>query len=152
MVEERTPEEIAAEERHNAILKAIGEATNISDLVGHYIDFRDEKEAIKRKFTEDQAVPIAYMDRIEARLLTLLTESGQDSAKTPFGTAYKAAKTSAKVSDWNSLIEYVKREDAYDLLTKGVAKDAVIARIDATSEVVPGVDIIKFVEVNIRRS
>lgn len=139
-------------ERQAAILDAIGKATNVSDLVGYYIDFRDEKERLKRKFTDDQAIPIGFMDRIEARLLTLLTESGQESAKTPFGTAYKANKTAAKVADWNSLIGYVKDNDAYDLLTKGVAKDAVIARIDATGEVVPGVDIIKFVEVNIRRS
>ena len=127
----RTVEEIEAlkQAETDSILQAIGKSKDYSELVGHYVDFRDKKEAIKKEMTERVRDVEVFMDRIEGRLLELLLESGQDSAKTKFGTAYKSPKTSARVADWNALIEYVKRHEAYDLLTKNVAKDAVMSRI-----------------------
>lgn len=144
--------EIIQEEKVDAVLGAIGKSKDFGELVGFYVDFRDQKEAIKREMADRLAGVTVFMDRIEGRLLELLTESGQDSAKTKYGTAYKKPFLSAKVADWNVLIEYVKKNDAFDLLTKSVAKDAVKARITETGEIVPGVDLVTTQQVGIRRS
>lgn len=140
------------EARTNTVLEAISKASDYSDLVGYYVDFRDQKEQIKKEMTQRISAVEVFMDRIEGRLLELLTESGQDSAKTKFGTAYKSPKTSARVADWNVLIGYIKANDAYDLLTKNVSKDAVKARMTETGEVVPGVDLVTIQTVGIRRA
>lgn len=145
-------EETEADKQQAAILSAIGKATDFSELVGFYVDFRDQIEAIKRELAERTAPLSARMDRIEARLLERLSETGQENAKTTFGTAYKKPFTSTKVADWNVLLDYIKKNDAYDLLTKSVAKDAVKARIEETGEIVPGVDLVTGVSVGVRRS
>lgn len=140
------------EKQIEKVMNAISASSDFGELVGHYVDFRDQKEAIKRQYAEDVSVPESFMKRIESRLLELLADTGQESAKTKFGTAYKKPALSAKVADWNVLIDYIKRNDAYDLLVKNVAKDAVKARIDETGEIVPGVDLATTLTVGIRRS
>jgi hypothetical protein len=140
------------EAKVSAILDAIGKSKDYGELVGFYVDYRDAKEQIKKEMTERIAGVEVFMDRIEGRLLEMLMESGQDSAKTPYGTAYKSTKTSAKVADWNVLIGYIKKNDAYDLLTKNVSKDAIKARMEDTGEIVPGVNLTTYQEVGIRRA
>lgn len=141
-----------AEERQAQILAAIGKSKDFSELVGHYVDLRDQKEVIKKETAQRTAPLDAFIDRIESRLLELLIESGQENAKTKFGTAYKKPFTSVKVADWNVFIDHVKKNDAFDLLTKAVAKDAVKARIEETGQVVPGLDLVTIQQVGIRRA
>jgi hypothetical protein len=145
-------QEINDEAQLTAILDAIGESKDYGELVQHYVEFRDQKEQIKREMAERQAPADACMNRIEGRLLELLMESGQDSAKTKYGTAYQKPFTSAKIADWNVFIGYVKKNDAYDLLKKDVAKDALKARLTETGEIVPGVNLVTTNTVGIRRA
>jgi hypothetical protein len=145
-------EELDQQQKREAILQVIAETKDYSQLVEAYVGQRDEKEELKRKYTEDANKITEIMDAIEGRILALLQESGQESAKTKFGTAYKSPKSSVKIADWNVFINYVKKNDAFDLLTKNVSKDAVISRIECTQEIVPGVNIIRFETVGIRRS
>lgn len=140
------------EKEQKQVLDAIAKSEDYGELVGFYVDFRDEKEQIKREMTERMNVPQALMDRIESRLLELFIDSNQESAKTKFGTAYKVAKSSARVADWNVLLEYIKKNDAFDLLVKNVAKEGVKARIEETGENVPGVDIATTQTIQIRRA
>jgi hypothetical protein len=129
------------------------EATNdLDSLIQAYIVLRDGKEEIKRLMTEFSSPLDSLMKIVNSKLMQVLDETNQESAKTASGTAYKKKSTSAKVADWNVLLEYIKKHDAYDLLTKGVAKDAVKSRIDETGEIVPGVDIVTFIDVGVRRA
>lgn len=157
MQEEKRFEELIDEvrgliEKRDQLSAAISGANDIAELVGHYVGFRDKKEELKRFRTELESGLDAFMESIENRLLQVLDASGQESAKTKFGTAYKKKSTSTKVADWNVLIGYVKENDAYDILTKSVAKDAVKQRIEETGEPVPGVDLVTWIEVGIRRA
>jgi hypothetical protein len=131
---------------------AVASTKDFNALVQTYVLMRDRKEELKRERAEQDAPINDLMDKIEVKLLGLLKESGQDSAKTSSGTAYKSTQSRAKIADWNIFIDYIKKNDAWDLLTKAVAKDAVRARIEDTGEIVPGIDLYSFETVGIRRS
>jgi hypothetical protein len=135
-----------------SLTAAITNVKDMAELVGHYVSLRDKKEELKRHRTELESALGSVMDVIAARLGNILDDTGQESAKTKFGTAYKAHKTSAKVADWRVLVDYIKKHDAFDLLTKAVAKDAIKQRIDESGEIVPGVDLVTFTEVQVRRA
>lgn len=132
--------------------EAVESSTDLDSLVQAFIFLRDSKEEIKRVVTEWSSPLDATQKVVGFKLLELLDKGKQESAKTASGTAYIKTSTSARVADWNVLIEFVKKHDAYDLLTKNVSKDAVKARIDETGQIVPGVDISKFRDVGVRRA
>lgn len=124
---------------------------NNQELVQQYITLRDEKEKIKRRYAQDTETVDAAMHNIEIELQKRLTESGTDSMKTKAGSFYITTQTKARVADWQILLGYVKENDAFDLLTKNVSKDAVVQRLNETGEIVPGVDIATFKSVQVRR-
>lgn len=134
------------------IMKAVEGSEDYGSLTDLYIQCRDEEEALKRENT-DKNTPIKNLKNIlEGKLLAMIEASGLESVKTSAGTVYKLPKTSAKVADWQVLLDYIKKNDAFDLLTKNVSKDAVKARIEESNEIVPGVDMYTIITVGIRRS
>ena len=131
---------------------AVDNCTDFDSLVAAYVMLRDSKEEAKREFTERTAPIEALIKTAGQKLLELLDASGQEGAKTKHGSVYKTKKTSAKVVDWNFVLEYIRKHEAWDLLTHAVSKDAVKARVDETGEIVPGVDLVTFIDVGVRRA
>jgi hypothetical protein len=134
------------------LIAAVGKSEDLDSLTATYIQCRDGKEQIKRELTDRQAPLDSLMKLIEGKLLARLEKDNVESVRTSSGTIYKMPKTSAKVADWQVLLEYIKKNDAFDLLVKNVSKDAVKARIEELNEIVPGVDMYTIVNVGIRRA
>lgn len=143
---------MTAEENAALILEGIRRTKDIGNLVGFYLHCREKKEAIKREYANALTTVEPFMESIEGRLMELLQDSGQESARTTFGTCFMKSSTSTKVADWNVLLDYIKKNDAFDLLYKNVAKDAVIARVEETGKVVPGVDMVTFKSIQVRKA
>lgn len=139
-------------EINEQLIKAVDKATDYDSLTAVYINCRDAKEELKREITERTAPVDSLMKTIEGKLLAMLEAANVESIRTESGTIYKMPKTSVKVADWQVLLAYIKKNDAFDLLTKAVSKDAVKARIDESNEIVPGVDLYTVINVGIRRS
>lgn len=133
------------------LIKAVDKSTDYDSLTAVYIQCRDAKEELKREITEKTAPVDSLMKTIEGKLLSMIEESGLESVRTASGTVYKMPKTSAKVADWKIFLDYVKKNDAFDLLVKNVSKDAVKARIEESNEIVPGIDMYTIITVGIRR-
>jgi hypothetical protein len=51
-----------------------------------------------------------------------LTKQGLQSAKTSVGTIYQALKESVTVSDWDTFLTWVKKEDAFEYLNHAAGK------------------------------
>lgn len=122
------------------------------ELVKLYIGLRDRRAKRKAAFEEEDAPDKMRMDKIEGLFLHRLNESGQLSVKTSAGTAYKTTKSYASVADWDTLIEFVKQHDAWEMLTRGVTKSAVEQYRAANEELPPGVNMRTEVVVNFQRS
>ncbi len=125
----------------------------LSDAVSLYIQLRDQKAQMKAEFDEKIAPLQEKMDKLEAKLLEVFNQTGMDSVKTAFGTAYATVRTSASVADRDVFMDYVKANEEWSLLEVRVSKTAVDQFRSANdNELPPGVNIREERVVNIRRS
>lgn len=125
----------------------------LSDAVAIYIKLRDQKAQMKADF-EAQVAPIQdKMDKLEGKLLEVFNQTGMDSVKTEFGTAYATVRTTASIADRDAFMEFVKAKEEWSLLEVRVSKTAVEQfRASNDDELPPGVNIREERVVNIRRS
>lgn len=124
----------------------------LNELVEKYIILRDKKSKLKSEYDAKVAELETIMDKIEAVLLQTFNESGMDSVKTSAGTAYKATRTQATVADWDAFRDFVKVNDAFELLERRCSKTGVEQYMAANDDVPPGVNVRTEQVVNIRRS
>lgn len=125
----------------------------LSEAVAVYIKLRDQKAQMKADF-EAQVAPIQdKMDKLEGKLLEVFNQTGMDSVKTEFGTAYATVRTTASIADRDAFMEFVKAKEEWSLLEVRVSKTAVEQfRASNDDELPPGVNIREERVVNIRRS
>ena len=123
-----------------------------ADFVRKYIELRDRKKQIEDRLKDELAPINDAMDKLEGFLLDRLNQSGAESIKTEYGTAYKSKVMSAKVADRESLMRYVREHQAFHLLTANVAKDAVREYMESSDgNPPPGVDVTFITNINFRR-
>lgn len=122
----------------------------LDDKVEQYIALRDERAKIKKAYTEDDAKLKGEMKLIEMDILEFLNATGQESAKTQHGTAYKELFTSVTVADGKQFFDYVFKHRAVDLLEKRINKTAYISYRDDDIEI-PGVKIYQEDKIKIRK-
>lgn len=125
---------------------------NITTMVERYIAARDLKAKIVAKHKEKLAPLDAAMEKTEAAILAFFNKHGMDSAKTEAGTAYRAVKSSATVTDMDALLEFVRKNDAWHFLEKRVAKTAVDEFVEAHKNLPPGVAYNQMASLNVRRA
>ena len=125
----------------------------MSDAVSLYIQLRDKKAQMKAEFDAQIAPLQEKMDKLEAKLLEVFNNTGMDSVKTEFGTAYATVRTTASVADRESFMDYVKANEEWALLEVRVSKTAVEQYRSANdNELPPGVNVREERVVNVRRS
>lgn len=126
-------------------------ALTVDDVIKKYMELRAEKEQIEAD-TKDRVRSIKEsMEKIESWLKAKADTDGVTSFKTEHGTAFLATTDYATVADWDATLNFIKSEDAYDLLDKRVNKTAVRGYIDCNKEVPPGINYGTKLGVNIRR-
>jgi len=113
---------------------SIDEATKL------YLSLRDEKERIEKEAKLAIRPILDKMGKIEEWFLIRGEQEGVDNWKTPFGTPYFSQATNVSVADWDEVLDYVKNNDAYEILTHGVNKSAVREFLEKNDELPPGVN------------
>ena len=130
---------------------------NVDDLTAKYIELRDRKAKIKKEAEDAEAALSALQDAIGDKIREIMHEMGVTSLKTAHGTAYIAYRESATVADWDVLLGFIKKSEAWDLLERRVSKSAVKDRMEEdrngnyTHEPPPGVNFVRVEGVNVRR-
>jgi hypothetical protein len=124
----------------------------MSDLVQKYIEMRDKKAQLKAEYDMKASKLDEVMLKIEAKLLEVFEQTGMDSVKTEFGTAYTSTRTSASIADREAFMEFVKSHDEWPLLEVRASKAAVEQYRAANDDLPPGVNWREERVVNIRRS
>lgn len=124
----------------------------LSELVAKYIKLRDKKAQFKADYDSKVAKLDENLEKIEAVLLKTFDQTGMESVKTEFGTAYTSTRTTASVADPDAFMTYCKANDAWHLLEKRVSKIAVEQYKAEHDDVPPGVSYRAERTVNIRRS
>lgn len=93
---------------------------SVDKLVSTYVKIRDKRDELKRDMEAKIAELQSDLDVIANSLLDQFREAGIDSAKTPFGTAYKTVKSRYWTGDWESLYDFIHENDAYELLERRI--------------------------------
>jgi len=124
----------------------------MSDLVQKYIEVRDKKAQLKAEYDMKASRLDEVMGKIEAKLLEVFEQTGMDSVKTEFGTAYTSTRTAASVADREAFMEFVKSRDEWPLLEVRASKAAVEQYRAANDDLPPGINWREERVVNIRRS
>src|SRR5579859_7878141 len=112
----------------------------LSELVGKYIELRDKKAGFKAEYDGKVAKLDEVLGKIEAKLLQVFNDTGMDSVKTEFGTAYKSTRSTASVADKDIFFEFVKSKDEWPLLEIRASKSAVEQFKAANDELPPGIN------------
>ena len=112
----------------------------VDDAIKTYIALRNQRDAIKKEADVKAKKIDENLSKLEAWIKTQAEAQGVTSFKTSHGTAFLNTTDYASVAEWDKVLEFVRKNDAYDLLTKGVSKTAVRGFIEQTKQVPPGVN------------
>jgi hypothetical protein len=124
----------------------------LSDAVALYIKMRDRKAELKAEFDAKVAPLNEKMDKLEAKLLDVFNQTGMDSVKTEFGTAYATTRVTASVADKEVFMAHIREHDDWGLLEVRASKTAVDQYRSVHDDIPPGVSMREERVVNVRRS
>jgi hypothetical protein len=122
----------------------------LSELVEKYIALRNKKRELKSAYEEQVAGIDGTLDKIEAKLLQVFDQTGMESVRTDFGTAYKSTRSSASVADRDLFMDHVKRHGDWQLLEVRCSKQAVEQFKDVNGDLPPGVNLRSEIVINVR--
>lgn len=125
---------------------------DVKTAIAKYIEIRDRKDRLKEKHKAELQKYNDALAKIEAALLKFLHKTGQTSSKGTGGTAFIKQRTSDTVTDPVAYMNYIRENEAYDLLESRVAKAALDQFIEEHGDLPPGVRRTIEQQVQIRRS
>jgi Ethanolamine utilization protein EutJ (predicted chaperonin) len=124
----------------------------VEQVVETYLKLRRKKEAVEAE-TKDRVADIkAKMTKLESWLMQKADEDGVTSFKTTAGTAFVTTTDFANVANWDAVLDFIKANDAFDMLEKRVSKTAVKAIMDETGDVPPGITYGTKIGINVRKA
>lgn len=98
--------------------------TDADKLVKVYIKIRDAKAAKTKELEDEIARLDEQLGTVETELLELCKATGQDGGKTQHGSFRRSIKTRYWTSDWDKMYQFIKDNDAPELLERRVAQTA----------------------------
>ena len=124
---------------------------NVDDVIATYVKLREQKAVIEAEAKQKVAAFVAKMDKLEAWIKEQADAQGVTSFKTKHGTAFLTTTDYANIADWDAVLNYIRENEAYDMLEKRVSKTAVRGYIDLNKAVPPGINYGTRLDVNIRK-
>jgi hypothetical protein len=129
------------------------ENLSMEKLVSTYIKIRDARDDIKREAEEKIKEMETEMQMLSGAMLDLFKEQGIDSAKTPFGTAYRSVKSRYWTNDWEGMYDFIHENDAYELLEKRIHQSNMKQFLEENPDLLPkGLNVDSEYTVTVRRS
>jgi hypothetical protein len=126
-------------------------SVNVDDVIAAYMKLRENRAVIEAEMKDKVSTIKAKMEKLEAWIKTQADAQGVTSFKTKHGTAFLTTTDYANVADWDAVLDFIRENEAFDMLEKRVSKTAVRGYIEQTKEVPPGVNYGTKLEVNVRK-
>ena len=125
---------------------------NVEQLVKAYIKMRDARQQLLREFDEADDRIKQQQDVVQQALLELCKETGTDGLKTSAGTVTRTVKTRYWTSDWNSMKNFIKENDAFELLEQRVHQTNMKSFLEDNPNLMPpGMNIDSKYAITVRR-
>jgi|TARA_Y100000004_G_scaffold16707_1_gene17318 hypothetical protein len=123
----------------------------VDTVIDTYLKLRNKKEAIESETKEKVKGIKDNMAKLEGWIKEQADKQGVKSFKTDHGTAFLTTTDFAQVADWDAVLDYIKSNDAFDMLEKRVSKTAVRGYIEKNKTVPSGVNYGTRIDVNVRK-
>lgn len=131
----------------------MSEELGADKLVKVFIKIRDAREALARKYEEDDGGLKEQQETIRLELLERCKQVGADSLKTAFGTVSRTVKTRYWSTDWGSMHNFCKEYDALDLMERRISQGNMKTFLKDNPDVrIPCLNADSFYDVTVRRS
>lgn len=124
----------------------------MEELVEKYIELRDQKSKMSADYKVKVAKIDSVLDKIEGELLRQFSDHGMESARTKSGTAYKSTRVSATVADWDYVLDFIQKNELWNMLERRVSKQAVEQYKEEHGDLPPGINWREEITINVRRS
>lgn len=112
----------------------------IDEKVKIYLELRELKAQMEKAHKERKAKVQSKMDKLEAEFLQFFEETGQESARTKYGTPYTQLRESVTVSSRDDFLDFVRENGAWDMLENRASKTAVLEYKEEHEELPPGLN------------
>ena len=124
----------------------------VEQVVEKIYELKERKAALQEEINKIKEAE----EKLEGFLLwslqnSGLTKMGVESPTLGKVTIFNRTKTSYRVGDWDTVLDYVKSNNAYDLLVKNVSSTAVKEAVEAGVEV-PGLNVFQEEVVSVRKT
>jgi hypothetical protein len=122
----------------------------VNKVVAQYLAVRERIAEIKAAQKEYLAQYDAMLDKLGGKMLAFLDATGQESAKTDEGTVFIAHRSTASLADPDAFMDYVRENDAYELMDRRANSVACREFADEHGSLPPGVKLNSTRTVNVR--
>ena len=123
----------------------------VDQVIEAYLKYRNKKESLEAEIKDQVKELKDKMAKLEAWIKAKADAEGVTSFKTAHGTAFVTTNDYANVADWDAVLSFIKKNDAFDMLEKRVSKNAVRGYIDEHKTVPSGVNYGTRIDVNVRK-
>jgi hypothetical protein len=124
----------------------------IDERVAQYVYLRDLLAEKKKVYKADIAPIEEAMGKLGGSLLRFLNGTGQKSARTAYGTVIVLIEYSARCTDPDAFITYVRENDAWELVDRRANKTAVKVFAETHGNLPPGVELNSYQTIGVRQS
>lgn len=122
-------------------------------LVKAYIKMRDARSAIKRKYEEEDEKIKEQMGMVESHLQEACKRAGGNVSIPGVGVVIRGVDTRYWTSDWEAMHNFVKENDALELLERRISQRAMGEFLKANPDKMPkGMNVESKYTVTVRRS
>lgn len=125
---------------------------NVAIAIDGYLKLRRAMEDLKEKQKLETAPLLDKKLKLEGWLMQQLDAAGVDSLSAKgIGTVFKQTTTSITAEEWDATLQWIKDNNAWEMLEHRVSKSAAMDYIETHKEVPPGLKVSTEVEVRIRK-
>jgi hypothetical protein len=121
-----------------------------AEMIANYVKLRDYKKAAADEFSKSMEKVNQAMQKLEAKLLESLDQSGSNSISCDAGTVYRNTQHSAVVRDRKAFLDYILATGDWDALDVKANKTYVREQAEKAA-LVPGVELTSVYTVGVRR-
>lgn len=112
----------------------------IDAVVQKYLQIRQKKAEMDKEHKQRIKRLTDAMSKLEAMLLEQFDEMGVESVRTKNGTPYTQLRESVNVGSRDDFLNFVRENDAWDMLESRVSKAAAIEYKNEHGELPPGLN------------
>ena len=123
---------------------------DVNSLIGAYKMLEAKIDEVEARYKEAVAPLKEKLQQLSGAIAIKMDENKLENVRTSFGTAYFAVIESIKVTDKDVFFGWVIANEAADVLTSAVSREAIRDRRDRGEEV-PGLEITPIRKLHIRK-